>query len=802
MRKYSHLVIGLLLFLRANIAWAQSPWHVAGASARFAVKIASRPSVPEAGIVAVLPDGGILPKGKFKADVVDGAGNPLSANLLWHNPHEGLALVFADSPEARAWIYISSATDYPKATAPLRPSLLLFVRNGGTPGLELSHALADAMPVGPDIYFAIVDNIAHTYSPAGRDEKASSYYLGSFHVNKAGKTFFYTLSKDGSEFFVDGKMVYSWPGVHDRAGGTRGEKGAWIDLSAGIHRIEYFHFNQAYLGRECQLGWQEAGESNPRNPNHPELPNLDVTRPMRASDFVHSGRAQLMEAASQQGPLAIAIARWQSVMQPGQNPICLFRLIAFGHENLPTNTMFEWDFGGERKLAGAEAEWLFSGLGDQKVILSVSSGGNKSICTKNFFPKSVNPHHPPQLSINNAAHRRQIRDLYLAMCRATPVGRRPSELWDATIWEGLAAALELPGDYALLSELFERARQDILSRDDGQRWLLEDVFFDALCEGDPKLTLPWLERFEKEEKDAKRLRLWKSRRVEFYLFEGDNPEKARSAANELAGAAAADPHKELALIRLGDVELHSGQKDAAQRYYAQAQELRRPPAKPSAPSAAAKPNSKPPPGTSATLPGRPVLHSPEQSRRVDGGSAPAVAKSSGDAPPAEPGVDTWKVSAVRESSFYATVRSLINQQSYFEARRVLDQWELELPLNKIAGDFPLAEAQYYLALKHFKRAQKILATYRQVVDLSNNLPTAMKLELFCLVKLNRDKEARDLAELIIKRLPNHPLSKEIHRLLTTTTGKLTVDIEGRPQDWTASEKVDAAKLAELFKQTE
>ena len=152
------------------------------------------------------------------------------------------------------------------------------------------------------------------------------------------------------------------------------------------------------------------------------------------------------------------------------------------------------------------------------------------------------------------------------------------------------------------------------------------------------------------------------------------------------------------------------------------------------------------------------------------------------------------------SAYYSTMRSLIGQQSFFEARKTLDQWELEIPLDKLAGDFPLAEAEYYLALKQFKRAQKILLTYRQSVDLSNNLPQAMKMELFCLTQLDRDKEARDLAGLIVKRLPNHPLAEEVKGLLATASagGKLTIDVDTWSQDWAASEKVDAAGLADLF----
>ena len=801
MKKHWCIAIGALIFLGVSIAWAQSPWHIQGSDIRFEVEITSRPTTPVAGIVAILPDDGILPKGKLKADVVDDAGKPLKANLLWHNPNEGLALVFEDTPGAQAWIYVSSSADYPKASAPLRPSLLLFVRNGGKPGLEQAHALAEKMPVGPDIYFILVDRAAHSISPVGRDEQTSSYYSGWFQVKKAGKTLFYTESQDGSEFSIDDKLACSWPGLHSRSLNNEsfGEKNVWLDLSAGIHRIQYYHFAQKFLNRECQLGWQQAGASQPMNPKNPKLPNLNVTAPMEPSDFVHSGVATLAAAASKQGPLAVISNQWEAILQPGQSPVCLFQFYAFGSERLPTNTVFEWDFGGDRKLKGPQVAWLYGGMGDQRVGLTVSSGTSKSTCSKLFFPKSLDPaREPPRLSINRAEDRSKVRDLFLAMCRATPAGKRPCELWNTTLWEGLVAVMDPQSEYALMSELFQRSRQDILALDNTQRWLLEDAFFTALRQTDPKLTITWLDRFEKEEKVAARIGRWKSRRVEFYIFEGDNIDQARLAANMFTGMAANLQQTELAMIRIGDVELFNGHQDVARRYYAQAQELRTP----SAPLASVKPDDKQRAPTAGSKP-KPDDKPDSTADKKKGHQQPGKTTSPAAAviaPGLPQAIDAWKISAVHASAYYSTMRSLIGQQAYVEARKTLDQWELELPLDKLAGDFPLAEAEYYIALKQFKRAQKILMTYRQSVDLSNTLPQSMKMELYCLTKLDRDKEARELAELIIKRLPNHPLAEEVKGLLATaaTEGKLTVDVDAWSQDWTASEKVDSAGLASLF----
>jgi len=786
-----------LIFLGGTTVWAQGTWHILGAGIRFDVQITSRPKTPAAGIIAILPDAGILPKGKLKADVVDNAGKPLKSNLLWHNPDEGLALVFEDSPTTHAWIYISSSADYPKATAPLRPSLMLFVRNGGKPGLEQAHDLAERMPAGPDTYFTLVERIYHSLSPAGHDDQTSSLYSGWIQVAKAGKTYLYTVSKDGSEFFIDDKLVYSWPGLHGRGGSERAEKGAWIDLSAGTHRIEYYHFSQIFKGRECQLGWQQAGEPQPRNPKNSNLLNLSVTGPMEESDFVHSAVATLTAAVSKQGPVAIVTNSWEAILQPGQSPVCLFQFYAFGSESLPTNTTYEWDFGGGRKMHGPQATWLYGGTGDQRVTLTVSSGSSKSTCSKLFFPKSANPaEEPPRLSINRAEDRSKVRNIFLAMCRATPADKRPGELWNATLWEGLAAVMDPESEYALLSELFQRSRPDILNLDNAKRWPLEDAFFATLRQVDPKLTVTWLDRLEKEEKNPARIAQWKSQRVHFYIFEGDNLDQARLAANEFTGTAAGLKQTELAMIRMGDVELFNGKQDLARRYYAQAQELR-PPSAPEASRSASgasgaaslKPDDKQRAGTAKTKPG-------------PGGKTAGTATTPGTsvALATPPAIDAWKVSAVHASAYYSTMRSLVGQQCFFEARKTLDQWELEIPLDKLAGDFPLAEAEYYMALKQFKRAQKILMIYRQSVDLSNTLPQTMKMELYCLTQLDRNNEARDLAAQIIKRLPNHPLAEEVKGLLATASadGKLAIDVDTWSQDWAASEKVDAASLAGLF----
>lgn len=809
MSKYRHIGFGtiIILFLSANPARAQDrTWHIPAASVRFEVQITARPSIPVSGIIAILPDGGILPQGKIKATAVDSAGKPLPANLLWHNPEEGLALVFEDTPAAQAWVYIESAKEYPPASAPLCPSLMLFVRNGGQPSLEQARALGAKMPSGANTYFALVENIFHSVLPVGLDENTSAYYAGWIKVQRPGKTYFYTVSKDGSEFAIDGKLAYSWPGMHGVKGGTRAEKGTWLDLGAGTHKIEYFHFTKTAVDRECLLGWQQAGETQPKNPKHPEYFNLRVTKPLETYDFTHSGVAELKSAFSKQGPLAVINAKWSAFFQPGNSPTCLFDFDAFGADSLPPGTIYEWDFGNGRKLKGPQASWLAGGMDGQRVTLHLTVAKNKSTCSKLFFAKLKTPREQTQrLSINSAKDRRKIRELFLGMCRATPTGKRPGEFWNATLWEALVAAVEPQGDYALLRELFDRSRPDILKLDTKKRQYLEDAFFVALRQADPQAAITWLDRLAQEETDPTRIGHWQARRVEFYIFEAAKLDQARLAASAFAGTATNSNLKNLAMVRMGDVELFDGHPDLARRFYGQVQELHQRPDNPGANQAGARPELKktPPPAAAKPPEVNLAFFNDQKSVRPPPGAAakkntrPPAAPQMADAIP--PVIDQWKIEAVRASSFYTTVRSLISQRAYVEARAKLDQWELESPLDKLAGDFSLAEADYYQALRQFARAHKILKNYRQSVDLSNTLPQAMKMELECLVRLDRDAEARDLAAEIIKRLPKHPLAEEIKALLARSAGgKLIIPENDQPQDWTASEKVDTASLADLF----
>jgi TolA-binding protein len=120
---------------------------------------------------------------------------------------------------------------------------------------------------------------------------------------------------------------------------------------------------------------------------------------------------------------------------------------------------------------------------------------------------------------------------------------------------------------------------------------------------------------------------------------------------------------------------------------------------------------------------------------------------------------------MHEASFLVTVRHLIAGGFLFEARDALGRWELEYPLCKVSGDYPLAEAEYHMAAQHYRRALAGLRIYRAGVEISSSLPEAMQLELECLSRLKEKDEAQKLAREILRQFPNHPVANKAREVL-------------------------------------
>jgi TolA-binding protein len=513
---------------------------------------------------------------------------------------------------------------------------------------------------------------------------------------------------------------------------------------------------------------------------------------MQADDFARSGRTELKRAFSKKGPLAIFNPVWESIIQPGKDPVCLFRFEPFGSDNLPESAVCSWDFGNNRIVKGRSIIWLFGGQADQKVSLNLSIGGYNSTATRFFFPKSPDPaNEPPRVSVLTPEGRAQYRGVYQMMVLAVPNEKRPCEDWNETMWEGLAAVLDQETDPAFFGAMVERSLPDMKRAPRELRWKIEDWIIEVGRRTDPKKALAWVELFEKDEKDGKRIVHWKAKEIELALYELNDVGLARVYAGQLVGRHIDKHSSALGLVRMGDVERFNNNFEAARQFYTKAQELY------AGSNSPAKAPTKP--LIVSRKPGEQTAETNIVSPKKTGATAPIKKLPVTRLDLLAQSVSDWKVAAVQEAGYYATVQDLIAQDAYEEARATLDQWELEFPTTKLTGDYLLAEALYYIALNNYRTAVRILANYRSAVEISNELPKAMRMELYCLTKMERDKEARAFARAIIERLPRHELANEMRNLLAQNEpGPLRIDFDVHTRSWTASEKVDSSGLAKLF----
>jgi TolA-binding protein len=208
----------------------------------------------------------------------------------------------------------------------------------------------------------------------------------------------------------------------------------------------------------------------------------------------------------------------------------------------------------------------------------------------------------------------------------------------------------------------------------------------------------------------------------------------------------------MALVLQGDVERMAGQYAAAADFYAAAQDRERMPVRREA--TFIEPERK-------TLRGRRWREEsetpPMPPRRLIPVPAPPPQGRSGD----------WKNFALHEAAYRASVKHLIACGDLAAARSKLAAWELEAPLSKLNGDYPLAEAEYYAAGGEWRRVVKTLQAYRKGVDMTSSLPDAMALELQGLVRLERRQEAVELAREFLKRFPAHPAADKAKRLIAS-----------------------------------
>jgi len=727
--------------LSHSFAQDAASWVVPGASLRADVRIQRPPDHPDLGVFVKIPDGGLLP-GKYPVpDVRDQTGKPVETIIVGYNPADALGVLFA-LPETgdSVSVYITGSSTAPAKPANTRlfPSVLYYVRNGNA-GLDTAQRMASEYPPAQGASFSTWNCIGCMVNPFGPDDDFSSWYVGAILLKKKEHIYFATVSDEGSEFAINGKIVCSWPGLHTRQGGAKGEHGVGLDLEAGLHRIDYFHF-EAKGKQEAQLTWRRKGVTEG------PLPEL-------VNDFAKSGVGVISAIRLKDGR-ACGVIRGANepngYFWTGDKPLTLFTLSYAGI--LPDDGQtVTWEFGKGRTLSEPVAEWIVPGDADQINVPVTLAVSNKAGVARTSA-RLLCPWTPPDLSLDKKNDRLNFRKALYNMIRSLPQTADPCTDWTPDHWQILVELLEPYRAGPILHELFTRSFDTLQKLAPEQRWAIEDRFIETLrLLRDDKLLIEWINRFEKTEKSSVRKFRWKDERVCAFLYDLGKPEDAKREITYLKEAAITPDQNQIAALRQGDLARALGNTEAAIRFYKDAQERYRSRNKTGMAGgrlAYVDPNKR---KTSATT------------NTTDKASASSMRKPSSLA--SKKKVDDWKIYTVHDASMFTTITAFLAQDAVAEAFQKLSDWENESPQSKLSGEYPLAEAKIYVHVEDYRRAINALEAYRKTVTMSAQLADVMKLEIDCLGRLNDKARMKAIAADFVKRFPGHPYEPEMKDLI-------------------------------------
>ena len=205
--------------------------------------------------------------------------------------------------------------------------------------------------------------ISDGYNPFGPSDMYLSAYRGWLKIPAAGKYTFCSASNEASFSFLDGQPLIHWPGRHTAERGLRGEKNVELELTAGLHYVEYYH-EEVFLEQVAFLGWKPPGAVA-----FDAIPEELFPQP-------HAARVVKYETPA--GPAVrfepeILDSIWPEIRHEGQ-----YTRVAFAvadPQALPEGATFAWDFGDGQKGEGARVEHVYLALGQFPVALAATLPG-------------------------------------------------------------------------------------------------------------------------------------------------------------------------------------------------------------------------------------------------------------------------------------------------------------------------------------------------------------------------------------------------------------------------------------------
>ncbi|NQU09936.1 PKD domain-containing protein [bacterium] len=360
------LLAGLLLWTGSTLtAAAAAPWHLSGWQARAVVTVPQPRGEAEVDTAGVK----ILGLGRGRDDgadyrVLDANGQAVPFQVMFHDgaryslvsfrcadPRQTYYVYFGNPQAARAREEI--AADSAPGSGPPRGDwvprhgfVFATIRRPAGDNPKTVDELRALIAASPARFGGrYQQRVADGYNPFGSSDAYISLYRGWVRVAKPGKYWFCNISNEASFSFLDGQELIHWPGRHTVERGIHGEKNAAVELTAGLHYLEYYQEEVALQQMAC-LGWRPFAEHGPFSP----IPETFYTAP-------HAAVVSRYE--SPRGPLPvfepeIVDSIWPETRQEGQYTRVRFRATVAGD-----SSRCAWEFGDGQTGAGPEVEHVY-----------------------------------------------------------------------------------------------------------------------------------------------------------------------------------------------------------------------------------------------------------------------------------------------------------------------------------------------------------------------------------------------------------------------------------------------------------
>ena len=307
-----------------------------------------------AGAATIWPAG--VPPEQARLEVVTAAGT-VGCRAVWARSGEPMTILFDTSSGAASYTVRVSRACVPTPDWTPGAGLLLETRSRAEGPVDTLAQLQNLWLQASNTFGrSMVANIYDGLHRHGRPGNFLSRYSGWFQAPKDGRYEFAIVADNASFLLIDSRPVAEWPGWHGVEGGRRGQHGGAIELTAGLHQLEFWNVQNA-PGFSISLAWQLPGETR-----------LTV---MPAAAFVPV--ASFRVAGVQNEPLPAALA-WEVVQhaQAGEEILIglRFRALTSGDG---VGCLWRFDDGTEH--AGAEYVHVFSREGLRHVELVLRRQG-------------------------------------------------------------------------------------------------------------------------------------------------------------------------------------------------------------------------------------------------------------------------------------------------------------------------------------------------------------------------------------------------------------------------------------------